>query len=90
MYLFIHTTLDTLLHETILSGVNPSCPPIIWVLFLLLGGSTFGLWLAHKRSSTAFTVIYLWLVHLGEPHKEVVESHPTYLAKSLFYRGASK
>ncbi|WP_040209118.1 NADH dehydrogenase subunit 5 [Neobacillus jeddahensis] len=90
MFTYIHKSLDSLLHETILSGMNPSCPAIIWVLFLLLGGTAVGLWLAHKRSSTAFTIIYLWLVHLGEPHKDVVESHPTYLAKSLFYRGESK
>ncbi|WP_462413684.1 NADH dehydrogenase subunit 5 [Neobacillus sp. Marseille-QA0830] len=88
MFKFIHAALDSLLHESIFSGTQPPAPAIIWVLLILLGGSAFGLWLSHKQSSTAFTVIYLWLVHLGEPHKTLVESHPKYLAKSLSYRGA--
>ncbi|WP_042454069.1 NADH dehydrogenase subunit 5 [Neobacillus dielmonensis] len=88
MFHFIHSALDRLLHETILSAMQPPAPAVIWVLLILLGGSAIGLWLAHKRSSKAFTITYLWLVHLGEPHKDLVESHPKYLAKSLSYRGA--
>lgn len=87
MFKFIHMALEKLLHETIMPGMQPPAPATILVLFILLGGSAFGLWLANKRSSKAFTIIYLWLVHLGEPHKDVVESHPSYLAKSFSDRG---
>lgn len=81
MFNIIHTALDSLLHETVLNGSQLPAPAAILVLLILLGGSSFGLWLANHRSSTLFTVIYLWLVHLGEPHKDVVESHPKYLMK---------
>ncbi|MBU8919033.1 NADH dehydrogenase subunit 5 [Bacillus sp. FJAT-29953] len=86
MFKFIHTLLDSLLHETVLTGMQPPTPTVILALFILLGGSAFGLWLANNRSSTAFTVIYLWLVHLGEPHKDLVESHPKYLSYRRSFR----
>ncbi|PGV53319.1 NADH dehydrogenase subunit 5 [Bacillus sp. AFS037270] len=81
MFNIIHTALDSLLHETVLNGSQLPIPAAILVLLILLGGSSFGLLLANHRSSTLFTVIYLWLVHLGEPHKDLVESHPKYLMK---------
>ncbi|WML46526.1 NADH dehydrogenase subunit 5 [Neobacillus sp. PS3-40] len=86
MFNIIHSALDSLLHETVLNGSQPPAPATILVLFILLGGSAFGLWLANNRSSTVFAVIYLLLVHLGEPHKDLVESHPKYLAKYLSNR----
>jgi NAD(P)H-quinone oxidoreductase subunit 5 len=86
MFNIIHTALDGLLHETVLNGSQPPAHAAILVLFILLGGSSFCLWLANNRSSTLFTVIYLWLVHLGEPHKDLVESHPHYLVKYLSNR----
>ena len=86
MFKFIHIAIDSLLHETVLSGIQPPAPGLIWVLVILLGGSAIGFCLAPKRPSKVFTVLYLWLVYLGEPHKDAVESHPTYLSKSLSYR----
>jgi NAD(P)H-quinone oxidoreductase subunit 5 len=86
MFNIIHSALDSLLQETVLNGSQPPALATILVLFILLGGSAFGLWLANNRSSTVFTVIYLLLVHLGEPHKDLVESHPKYLAKYLSNR----
>lgn len=83
MFNIIHTALDRLLQETVLNGIQPPAPASILILFILLGGSAFGLWLVRHRSSTTFTIIYLWLVHLGEPHKDLVESHPKYLTKFL-------
>jgi len=83
MFRLIHTSLDGLLHERVQSGSQIPAPATILVLFILVGGSVFGLWLRQNRSSKLFTVIYLWLVHLGEPRKDLVESHPKYLAKYL-------
>ncbi len=60
---------------------------VILLLFILLAGSAIGVWLARHRSSTFYAVIYLWLVRLGEPHNDLVESHPKYLTQSLFQGG---
>lgn len=86
LFNIIHTALDSLLQESVLIGSQAPAPAIILVLLILLGSSCFGLWLANHRSSTIFTVMYLWLVHLGEPHKDLVESHPHYLANFLSNR----
>lgn len=86
MFNIIHRALDSLLHESVLIGSQPPAPAVILVLLILLGSSFFGLWLANHRSSTIFTVMYLWLVHLGEPRKDLVESHPRYLMKFLSNR----
>ncbi|MEH7120008.1 NADH dehydrogenase subunit 5 [Neobacillus vireti] len=86
MFNIIHTALDNMLHETFLNGSQLPAYSTIMVLFILLFGSSFCFWLANHRSSTLYTVIYLWLVHLGEPHKDLVESHPRYLVKYLSNR----
>ncbi|MGJ7909990.1 NADH dehydrogenase subunit 5 [Neobacillus sp. LXY-1] len=85
MFHFIHTVLDRLLDKTVMNGSQPHAYAAILIL-LIIGGSSLCIWIARSRSSKLFTVIYLWLVHLGEPHKDLVESHPQYLAKSLSNR----
>ncbi|MFC3885571.1 NADH dehydrogenase subunit 5 [Bacillus songklensis] len=79
----IHTAFYRLLHETVQKGIQPPTPTAIFLMFTLLAGSAIGAWLARNRSSTSFAIIYLWLVRLGEPHNDLVESHPKYLAQSL-------
>ncbi|MDP4083220.1 MAG: NADH dehydrogenase subunit 5 [Bacillota bacterium] len=86
MFNVIHHTLHKLLHEAVLYSIQQPAPGTIMVLFILLGGSAFGLWLVNHRSSTLFTIIFLWLVHLGEPHKDLVEGHPKYLSYRRLFR----
>ena len=69
------------------TGTQPSVPAVILLLFILLVGSAIGLWLARNRSSKAFAILYLWLVQLGEPNHDVVESHPKYLTQSMSQGG---
>jgi NAD(P)H-quinone oxidoreductase subunit 5 len=83
VYSIIHTAFYRLLHETIQNEIQPPISAVILLLFILLAGSVIGAWLARHRSSTSFAVIYLWFVRLGEPRKDLVESHPKYLTKSL-------
>ena len=83
MYSIIHTVFYRLLHETVQKGIQPPTPAAILFLFILLAGSVIGAWLARNRSSSFFAVIYLWLVRLGEPKNDLVESHPKYLTQLL-------
>jgi NAD(P)H-quinone oxidoreductase subunit 5 len=83
VYVFIHSGFHHLLHESIHGGTQPSVLAVILLLFILLAGSAIGLWLARKRSSKAFTILYLWLVALGEPDDHTVESLPKYPTQSM-------
>ena len=82
MYGLIHSGFHNLLHKSIGTGVQTSTSAIMILLFILLVGSATGLWLARNRSLRAFAILYLWLVKLGEPHHDMVESHPKYLIQS--------
>ena len=87
VYNIIHTAFYKLLHETVQNGIQPPTPTAIIFLVILLAGSVIGAWLVRHRSSTFYAVIYLWLVRLGEPQNDLVESHPKYLTKSLSQGG---
>jgi NAD(P)H-quinone oxidoreductase subunit 5 len=78
IFAFVHQGFYKILNETIQKGIQSTFAPSIFLLLILLASSGLGLWLSRNRSSLVFTVIYLWLVRLGEPHKEAVESHPNY------------
>lgn len=79
IYGLVHTGFHGLLHESIATDIQPSIPAVVTALLILLGGSGIGLWLFRHPSSKAYSIVYLWLIHLGEPHPDVVESHPKYL-----------
>ncbi|XJZ29083.1 NADH dehydrogenase subunit 5 [Bacillota bacterium Lsc_1132] len=83
VYGFIHTAFYGLLHETVQQTIQPPASVTILVLIVLLLSTAAGAWLARNRSSTVFAVIYLWLVRLGEPQKDLVESHPKHLVKIM-------
>ncbi|MCM2534832.1 NADH dehydrogenase subunit 5 [Neobacillus pocheonensis] len=83
VFSIIHTAFYRLLRETVQIGIQPATPAAILLLVILLAGSAIGLLLARNRSSTSFAVIYLWLVRMGEPHHDLVESHPKYLEQNL-------
>jgi NAD(P)H-quinone oxidoreductase subunit 5 len=68
-----------LLHGTVPHGIQPHSTDIVLVLIILLISSVVGAWLSRHPYSTFFSVVYLWLVRLGEPHRDAVESHPKYL-----------
>jgi len=87
VYNLIHTAFNGLLGEIIQEGNQRSSLAAIIFLIILMAGSVAGIWLSRHRSSPWFAVVYLWLIKLGEPHRDLVESHPTYLNKSLFRGG---
>jgi NAD(P)H-quinone oxidoreductase subunit 5 len=87
VFSIIHAAFFELLHETVYQVVQPPTLVVILVMVILLSGSALGVWLTRSRSSTAFAILYLWLVRLGEPHSDLVESHPNYLAQYLYWGG---
>ena len=87
VYNFVHDAFYGLLQNSIPKGMQPPEPAVILLLIILLAGSAAGLWLARHRSSAAYSVIYLWLVRLGEPQNNLIESHPKYLTQSFFRGG---
>ncbi len=87
IYILIHSGFHRLLHETIRTGIQPPFPAMLFILILLFIGSAIGLSFARNQSSRGFTILYLWLVKLGEPNHDVVESHPKYLMKYLSQGG---
>ncbi|MGG5254102.1 NADH dehydrogenase subunit 5 [Neobacillus sp. SM06] len=89
VYGLIHAAFYRLLHGAIQIVIQPPSLVTALILIVLLGSTAFGTWLARNRSSTAFGVIYLWLVHFGEPHHNLVESHPKHLAKIMSRGGHS-
>ena len=87
LYGMIHSGFSSLLDETIETGIQPPVSALLLFLFIVLIGSAIGLILARNQTSRAFTILYLWLVQLGEPHHDVVESHPKYLSQSMSQGG---
>jgi len=79
VYFFIHSLFYEWLHTTVSQSVQPPILVVIIVICFLLLGSAIGTWFVRKRSSVFFTVLYLWLVRLGEARPKAVESHPNYL-----------
>lgn len=83
VYTGIHFVFEHVLHNSVPNGAQPSMPVVLLFVVLLLAGGLFSAWLTRHPSSKAFAILYLRLVRLGEPHKQMVENHPIYLKKSL-------
>ncbi|WHY90864.1 NADH dehydrogenase subunit 5 [Neobacillus cucumis] len=83
----VHTAFYHMLDKSVQLGTESPAPAAIFLLFILLAGSTLGLLLARYRSSAFFTVIYLWLLRLSEPKNNFFESHPKYLTRLLSQGG---
>lgn len=83
VYGIIHTVFNGLLEGTVVEGAGQSPAAAVVLIVILLAGTAAGAWLARNRSSAAFAIIYLWLVRLGEPHRDLVDTHPKYLAKNV-------
>ncbi len=87
VYGMVHTAFYLLLVNTVPETVQPNGAITVFVLAILLLSNVFGLLLARNKSTPAFAILYLWLVRLGEPQKQLVESHPVYLTKSMSQGG---
>ena len=86
LYNFVHDAFYHMLQEIIpKEGQTPELATAL-ILIILLGGSVIVIWLARHRSSSIYVRLYLWLVRLGEPQNNLVESHPKYLTNQ-FVRG---
>lgn len=87
VYNIVHSGFYHLLHATIQEGIQASASAVVLLLIILLSGSAVGVWLAHNRLSNFYAVVYLWLVRMGDPKIDLVESHPNYLTKSMSQGG---
>lgn len=83
IYFIIHNLFYEWLHTTVFQSVQPPMAVVIIVVCLLLFGNAIGSRVIRNRSSVSFTVLYLWLVQLGEAKTKSVESHPNYLKQYL-------
>lgn len=79
LYLIIHNYLYGWLPVNVYHGNQLSMAILIFIICFLFVCSIIGRWVVQHRSSVYFTVIYLWLVRLGEAQPKTVESHPNYL-----------
>lgn len=71
--------LDTIFYES----AQPPMSIVLIVVSLLVFGSAIGPWVARNRSSISFTVLYLWLLKLGEAKPRAVDPHPNYFRQNL-------
>ncbi|MEI2368878.1 NADH dehydrogenase subunit 5 [Niallia circulans] len=83
IYSFIHHFFYDILQTAVFKGSQPPLAVVIIVGCLLLVGTAIGAIASRNRSSIFFTVLYLWLVRLGEAKPKAVESHPSYLKQQL-------
>jgi len=88
VFLLIHSALNGLLNNAVQAGSHPAVLIIILLLTVLLVANIVMIGLAHRRTSKAYAILYLWLVHLGEPQTGLAESHPKYLSR-LVSKGGS-
>ncbi|RIJ68828.1 NADH dehydrogenase subunit 5 [Rummeliibacillus sp. POC4] len=82
IFQLVHTGFHSLLYGVIPSETTQSIFMGILLLSILIVASVIGIWSIRKNSKTSIT-IYLWLIRLGEPKGNLVESHPKYLTQLL-------
>ncbi|MEB8127836.1 NADH dehydrogenase subunit 5 [Staphylococcus succinus] len=83
VYYLVHHYFSVELHTISFQSAQPPTFVIIVVAIILLLGSVMSTWVARHRSSTIFSIMYLWLVRLGDAKPETVERHPNYLKKYI-------
>jgi NAD(P)H-quinone oxidoreductase subunit 5 len=79
----VHGSFMILLHKTVPLSSSSSMITEMTAVFMLVVGGLASIWFSAHRSSDSFARLYMWLVHIGEPRSESVESHPHYLAAYL-------
>lgn len=82
MFIFVHHMFHNLLHDLVQIQNQPPKYFAFFLFVVLLSASGLGIWLSNNRSSRLFAIVYLWLVQLGEPQNDLVESHPKYIDNS--------
>lgn len=86
VYYIVHHFFSHALHMIAFDSAQPPMFAVVIVALLLLFGSLMSTWIARHRSSVAFSIIYMWIVRLGDAKMETVERHPNYL-KSYISKG---
>ncbi|WP_085992833.1 NADH dehydrogenase subunit 5 [Oceanobacillus senegalensis] len=89
-FMITHKLFGSLLAESVHMVNQPTNAAIIYMVILLLFAGVMGIWLTYRQSSKLYTIIYLWLVRLGEPNYNSIESHPYYLTRLLSKGGPMK
>lgn len=87
VFSLVHKAFAGILHDAVGQVAQPPTPVVILFLSIFLSAGALGAWLARNRSSVAFSMLYVWLVRMGDPHPRSGESHPMYLAQSVFRGG---
>ena len=83
VYVVTHDVFVNILSNVYMVAPHPPFISVVICIAILVLGSIFSIWVARRRSSTAFAKVYLWLVKIGEAKFKSVESHPNYLKKYL-------
>ena len=86
VYFLVHHYFADALYTMTLHSAQPPTIIVILVALILLLGSLISTWVAHNRSTVAFSILYMWIVRLGDAKAETVERHPNYL-KSYLSKG---
>jgi len=86
VYLSIHHLLFNVINETVQISKQPPIIIAILLVLLLFFAIVIATWLTRNQSTKYYAILYLWLVRLGEPKNDVIESHPHYLTQ-LFTKG---
>lgn len=86
-YFCVHHLFHDLLHQYATNVNHTPIFAVIIMIVLLLIGSALNLWVARNHSSKIVTIIYLWIVHLGESKVQNIETHPRYLKNHTFKGG---
>ncbi|GGM35365.1 putative NADH-quinone oxidoreductase subunit 5 [Paraliobacillus quinghaiensis] len=89
VYFMMHSLFYEWLSTTVYQSVQPPISVVIVVVCLLLVGIAVGAWVSRNRSSSAYAVLYLWLVRFGEAKPKSVESHPNYL-NNIYLKGGNQ
>ena len=83
VYFIVHHFFASALHTMTFNSVQPPMLVVVIVALVLLLGSLMSTWVARNRSSVAFSILYMWLVRIGDAKADTVERHPNYLKTYL-------
>ncbi|MEB6242561.1 NADH dehydrogenase subunit 5 [Staphylococcus gallinarum] len=89
VYYLVHHYLNEALHTIAFQSSQPPMFIVVIVALILLFGSAMSTWVARHRNSTAFAMLYMWLVRIGDAKITTVERHANYLKQYLSKGGHS-
>ncbi|MCG7337912.1 NADH dehydrogenase subunit 5 [Staphylococcus sp. ACRSN] len=82
-YYLVHHYLTEALHTIAFQSTQPPMFIVVIVAVILLFGSAMSTWVARHRNTKAFSILYMWLVNIGDAKSTTVERHPNYLREYL-------